>query len=538
MTQREESRERRRRRRGPRRGRRRAVYLLPNLITSAGFMLGFWSITLSIRGEFEKAALAIVLATFCDMLDGRIARATHSQSRFGFEFDSLSDLTAFGLAPALLMYNWMLLPLGPRGWLIAGLFALCAALRLARFNARADEPSTKYFQGIASTFAGGMVAVTVWFIGWIGYAPPFPRPLGVVITSFFALLALLMVSTIPYPEPEGGQDRRRSRLPGARGADRVRGRRAAESRADAVRARARLRALGARWSGGWSGASLAARAPRSRPEPERGRAMTPDQRVLIFDTTLRDGEQSPGCSMNIEEKLVLARQLERLGVDVIEAGFPIASRRRLRGRARGRRSEVRRPIICALARTSNEDVDRAWEALREAAHPRIHVFIATSEIHMRDKLRMSKERVLDEVVACGRRARARYCEDVEFSCEDATRSDWEFLVEVCRRAIEAGARTLNIPDTVGYTTPFEYAELISHLRNRRARRRARALLGALPRRPRARGRELAGGDPRRRAPGRVHRERHRRARRQHRDGRGRDGAAHARRVLRAAATPA
>ncbi len=162
-------------------------------------MLGFWSITLSIRGEYEKAALAIVLAMVTDMLDGRVARATHSQSRLGFELDSLSDLTAFGLAPALLMYNWMLIPLGPRGWLIAGLFALCAALRLARFNARADEPSTKYFQGIASTFAGGMVSATVWFVGWLEVAPPFPRPLGLAITSFFALLALLMVSTIPYP---------------------------------------------------------------------------------------------------------------------------------------------------------------------------------------------------------------------------------------------------------------------------------------------------------------------------------------------------
>ncbi len=206
-----EFRDRRRRRRGNRRGRRRAVFLLPNLITSAGLMLGFWSITLSIRGEFEKAALAIVLATICDMLDGRVARATHSQSRFGFEFDSLSDLTAFGLAPALLMYNWMLLPLGPRGWLIAGLFALCAALRLARFNARADEPSTKYFQGIATTFAGGMVAATVWFITWVGFAPPFPRPLGIGITSFFALLALLMVSTIPYPSLKA------VRIEGARG---------------------------------------------------------------------------------------------------------------------------------------------------------------------------------------------------------------------------------------------------------------------------------------------------------------------------------
>jgi CDP-diacylglycerol--serine O-phosphatidyltransferase len=199
MTPGERIRERGRRRRAGRRGRRRAVFLLPNLITSTGLMLGFWSITLSIRGEFEKAALAIVLAGFCDMLDGRVARATHSQSRFGFEFDSLSDLTAFGLAPALLMYNWTLLPLGPRGWLIAGLFALCAALRLARFNARADEPDTKNFQGVASTFAGCMVAATVWFLGWLEIAPPFPRPLGLAITSFFALLALLMVSTIPYP---------------------------------------------------------------------------------------------------------------------------------------------------------------------------------------------------------------------------------------------------------------------------------------------------------------------------------------------------
>ena len=200
---RERFQERRRRRRSGRRERRRAVYLLPNLITSTGLMLGFWSITLSIRFEFEKAALAIVLAMVCDMLDGRVARATHSQSRFGVEFDSLSDLTAFGLAPALLMYNWTLLPLGPRGWLIAGLFALCAALRLARFNARVDDPSVKHFQGIATTFAGGMVAATVWFIGSFDLAPPFPRPVGIALTSFFALLALLMVSTIPYPSIKG-----------------------------------------------------------------------------------------------------------------------------------------------------------------------------------------------------------------------------------------------------------------------------------------------------------------------------------------------
>ena len=190
----------RRRRRGRRRAeRRRAVYLLPNLVTSAALLLGYGSIVASIHHDFERAALFIVLAGIADMLDGRIARATHSSSRFGVEFDSLSDLTAFGLAPALLMYNWTLLPLGPRGWLVAGLFALCAALRLARFNAKVDDTAQKHFQGIATTFAGGMVAATVWFVGSFDLEPPFARPLGFAITSFFALLALLMVSTIPYP---------------------------------------------------------------------------------------------------------------------------------------------------------------------------------------------------------------------------------------------------------------------------------------------------------------------------------------------------
>ena len=187
-----------------------------------------------------------------------------------------------------------------------------------------------------------------------------------------------------------------------------------------------------------------------------------DKRVLIFDTTLRDGEQAPGCSMNIEEKLLLARQIARLGVDVMEAGFPIASQGDFDA-VQAIAREVEGPIICGLARTGNDDVDRAGEALRDGARTRLHTFIATSEIHMRDKLRMSRERVLDEVGRAVERAR-RYVDDVEFSAEDATRSEWEFLVEVYKRALEAGARTLNVPDTVGYTTPFEYAELITYLR--------------------------------------------------------------------------
>jgi 2-isopropylmalate synthase len=188
-----------------------------------------------------------------------------------------------------------------------------------------------------------------------------------------------------------------------------------------------------------------------------------DRRVLIFDTTLRDGEQAPGCSMNLDEKLVLARQLARLGVDVIEAGFPIASQGDFEA-VRTVAREVKGPIICGLARTGFEDIDRAGEALRDAERSRIHTFIATSEIHMRDKLKMGPGRVLEEVGRAVERARS-FTDDVEFSPEDATRSDWDFLVEVCTRAIEAGASTLNIPDTVGYTTPQEYAELISHLRH-------------------------------------------------------------------------
>jgi 2-isopropylmalate synthase len=186
--------------------------------------------------------------------------------------------------------------------------------------------------------------------------------------------------------------------------------------------------------------------------------------VRIFDTTLRDGEQSPGCSMNLQEKLVLARQLERLGVDVIEAGFPIASEGDFEA-VRAVAGELRDTTVCGLARTGKQDIERAAQALERAARPRIHTFIATSDIHLEHKLRMSRERVLEEVDRAVRQARG-CVDDVEFSAEDATRSDWEFLVRVCDTAVAAGASTLNLPDTVGYTTPEEYAELIRFLRQR------------------------------------------------------------------------
>ena len=186
--------------------------------------------------------------------------------------------------------------------------------------------------------------------------------------------------------------------------------------------------------------------------------------IRIFDTTLRDGEQSPGCSMNLQEKLTLARQLEKLGVDVIEAGFPIASDGDFES-VQAIAKEIEQAIVCGLARTGQTDVDRAAKAVGSAKHPRIHTFIATSDIHLEHKLRMSREQVLEEVDRAVRQARGSV-DDVEFSAEDATRSDRDFLVEVFSAAVAAGATTLNVPDTVGYTTPTEYGALIEYLRER------------------------------------------------------------------------
>jgi 2-isopropylmalate synthase len=186
--------------------------------------------------------------------------------------------------------------------------------------------------------------------------------------------------------------------------------------------------------------------------------------VRIFDTTLRDGEQSPGCSMNLNEKLTLARQIERLGVDIIEAGFPIASNGDFES-VSAVAKELKRASVCGLARTGRADVSRAAEALEHAVKPRIHTFIATSDIHLEHKLRMSREQVLEEVGRAVEQA-SSYVDDVEFSAEDATRSDPDYLVQVFDTAIAAGASTCNVPDTVGYTQPQEYAELIRMLRER------------------------------------------------------------------------
>lgn len=195
----------------------------------------------------------------------------------------------------------------------------------------------------------------------------------------------------------------------------------------------------------------------------------PQNRISIFDTTLRDGEQSPGCSMDLSEKLRMAEKLEELGVDIVEAGFPIASEgdfaavKAVAARCRGVK-------VAALCRTADQDVARAAEALAHAASPRIHTFCATSDIHLEHKLKKSRA----EVIEMTRRAvtqACNYAEDVEFSAEDATRSDIDYLCEVLDTAVEAGASVLNVPDTVGYTTPSEFKHLVEQVLQRVVRDR-------------------------------------------------------------------
>jgi 2-isopropylmalate synthase len=187
-------------------------------------------------------------------------------------------------------------------------------------------------------------------------------------------------------------------------------------------------------------------------------------RITIFDTTLRDGEQSPGCTMNRQEKLRLADQLDHLGVDVIEAGFPIASDGDFES-VKAIAIAVRRPIIAALARACQPDIERAWEALKHAAQPRIHIVLATSDIHLKYKLRITRDQCVEQACESIRFAKS-LCDDVEFSSEDATRTDPDFLCRVLDAVVEVGATTLNIADTVGYTVPTEFGDLITTIRRR------------------------------------------------------------------------
>ena len=185
------------------------------------------------------------------------------------------------------------------------------------------------------------------------------------------------------------------------------------------------------------------------------------KKIIIFDTTLRDGEQSPGASLTTQEKLIIAKQLAKLGVDVIEAGFPISSDGDF-GAVKLIAKEVKGPIICGLARTVKRDIDRAWEAVKYSKKPRIHTFIATSDVHINKKLRKTKQEVKQMVIDAVKHAKS-LCKDIEFSTEDAARTDLDYMVDIVKAAIKAGATTINIPDTVGYAEPEEYGKRIAYV---------------------------------------------------------------------------
>jgi 2-isopropylmalate synthase len=187
-------------------------------------------------------------------------------------------------------------------------------------------------------------------------------------------------------------------------------------------------------------------------------------RVIVFDTTLRDGEQAPGFSMDVTAKVALGRALDALGVDIIEAGFPIASPADFEG-VREVSQAVRRPVIAALARCRTQDIESAARSLELAERSRIHTFLATSDLHIERKLRITREQCLEAIVDGVKLAR-RFAEDVEFSAEDATRSDRDFLCRVVEAAIEEGATTINLPDTVGYYTPEDTREFFTEIRTR------------------------------------------------------------------------
>src|SRR5215470_8047569 len=204
---------------------------------------------------------------------------------------------------------------------------------------------------------------------------------------------------------------------------------------------------------------MSATTHRKQSEPSSNK-----NRVIVFDTTLRDGEQSPGASMNLEEKLRIAAVLEEMGIDVIEAGFPIASNGDFEA-VREVAKLVKFSTVCGLSRAARMDIDRAWEALQHAKRARIHTFISTSPLHMKFKLQMEPEAVHQAVIDSVSHAR-NLCDDVEWSCEDGSRTEHDFLCRTVESAIKAGARTINVPDTVGYALPEEFAGLIRMLFNR------------------------------------------------------------------------
>ena len=461
--------------------RKRGIYLLPNLLTSASLFGGFYSIIASFDGHFVAAAVAILISGVFDCLDGRIARLTGTTSKFGVEYDSLADLVAFGLAPGVLIFTWALKPYGRYGWLAAFLYVVCAALRLARFNVQVTAIESKNFKGLPVPAAALLIASSVLMFFYFDHGETTKH---ITVLVFTYTLAFLMVSNIKYYSFK--ELNLSQRMPFWLLV-------AIIFLAIVIAAEPEFMIFVVSFLYVLSGpvVTLASRRKRvfakaAKTEEKkdhglqgRGGVQTPlDKRVYIFDTTLRDGEQSPGASMNVEEKLLVARQLAKLGVDIIEAGFAVSSPGDFES-VRRIACEVEGPVICSLARARPGDIDSARDALKEAPRPRIHTFISTSDIHLKHQFRMSRDEALRCAVDMVERARG-YVDDVEFSPMDASRSESAYLYEVLEAVIEAGASTVNIPDTVGYTIPHLFGALIKGIKENVLQYRPRRYIGPLP----------------------------------------------------------
>ena len=405
---------------------RRGIYVVPSLITLGNLSAGIVSILLSSQGHLTSAAWAIIAGMIMDIMDGRVARWTGCTSQFGVELDSLCDLITFGVAPGILMYWLALEPLGRAGYAIAIFFAICAAaLRLARFNLRAQsgEVST-HFVGLPVPAAAGILASFVLSYELFDNQEMTVKTIPLLMKRmpmFFHLvplvvlaLSLLMISTIRYNNFKKLKLFRPRSLQtlgvvvvgllliftypqnvifivfslyvlsgltslAVRVLQRAAGEHAWENSGGAARIDSSITAA-------MESHGLKMHGPLWRNKMK-------NERVIIFDTTLRDGEQAPGCSLGTEQKLQVADQLYRLGVDVIEAGFPVSSRGDFDAVSQiaktiGRRPEA--PEICGLARCVEGDIKACGEAVRGAKRPRVHVFIATSDIHLKHKLHMTR----------------------------------------------------------------------------------------------------------------------------------------------------
>ncbi len=429
------------------RQRRKGIYILPSLFTTASLFAAFYAIVQAMQGNFEHAPIAIFVSMVLDALDGRVARLTHTESEFGTQYDSIVDMVAFGLAPALVMYVWALSGLDKLGWLAAFVYAACAALRLARFNVQVGSVDKRYFRGLPSPAAAAVVAGFIWVMYSFGVPG---REISLVALFITVVAGGLMVSNVRYRSFKDLDLRGRVPFVAILAVPLV--------FVLIVRAVCRL------WSDRLVDAAAPIRRARDRQAARVSAEITLNDHLIIFDTTLRDGEQSPGASMTRDEKVRIAKLLERMRVDIIEAGFPVASNGDFES-VRAVAEAVTESTVCALARATQQDIDRAAEAIRPAKRGRIHTFIATSPIHMQNKLRMTPDAVLERAVWAVKHAR-QYTDDVEFSPEDAGRSEVDFLCRVLEAVIAAGARTVNIPDTVGYNLPHQFGGLIKTLRER------------------------------------------------------------------------